>query len=404
MWWRLLLAAVIGLLIGVVVVLGINTKRVQVDERGLKSELQQIQSELSNLKAQVAEAKASSLVGTARAKPAAVDAALDTASSIGVPAPPKQDMETKRSAQIDPETKKSEVDAVEKAAANVPDSAVADTPDCQKLMGLIRSATEKKDLQDLKGAEAVTSLKDCKGQVDKRTQDLNNQYKAEGCDQHPDAEQCKKTKEEMKQNDDLDKLLKVVLTIVAIYLIMDGDVETGLLLLTLANGIGSSSPQGASGSTGTNGSPSAQTAQSVTPSSDNASAQAVAANGFKGTGTDIACVFGDESHTSLSCTFRGNQDSKVLIDPKNAVLPANDQAGRADIQKYLADAISANNGNSLVTWCARDGGKDPHNWLSGIILQQSGNYYPITITSKQGVAAIVFSEKSHTVANDCKAF
>ena len=382
--------------------LGFRLHGVQKDVVTLQGAVGSLRSDVAQVKIRVAEAL---LQGKDKqgAKVAAIDAVKDAANAVRFPTPTERLMATENSSQIDDATKKEQLEAIETKEISAPKSAAdAGVPECQDTLNIIKSSVDQKDLGGLKSADAVGSLKNCKNELDKHKQELDTRYKAQGCEAHPDTSECKKTADEMKQTDLLQDLVKVALVAAAIYLIMDGDVPTGLLLLSLANGVGnaSSSPPASPSSAQSDGpAEPGNSDQKATPLNNDKSNSST--NTFPGTGHDIECHHpNNKPATVLMCNLVGHSDQIVEIDPTQS--PDSTSPGRSDIALWFSEAIKANDGQAIVRWCTHKNKQDPSDWLGGIILKHGGDFYPIRIQPGHSGTQVVYSESTEKVQDNCK--
>jgi hypothetical protein len=331
-----------------------------------------LQNELRTLQLQL-QAQALEAQKKPEAKEAAAAAAIASAKDVGLPPPSEDEIEKKA---LRPETKEAEKKAVDDAASKLqtaeakPENTSSE-PDCATLAAMLKDSSKEK-LTDPKTLEL---LKKCKAEADQKTQQDKKDYQDSGCPDHPNTPECQQKRQQIHDDNSVNDLIKLILVAAAIYLIMDGDVATGLLLLSLANGGG---PGGAGGGgPEQDGAPTPTvSAPGATPSATNATAST--ATTFPGTGGTLVCEI--PTANTLSCYSRGDPTKKrVPIDPSNTIVDLSRDPDRARVAQYLADAIK--NRTQVITFCAPRTQSQGNGVLDEVVLKHEDSFYAITIST-----------------------
>lgn len=393
---RVALALFVGVLLGALVFEGYKRMRPEVEVppteiQSLVSKVSEVSGNIDLVQRMVLELQANVLLGqnSDRAKPAA-EAAIAAAKSEGLPAPSVEEvvdgkLEAHSKNEIDTSLHE-QVDSMNKSMQDEGMKGV-DVSNCKDLFSALANQTDKSAALTSPGT--VEKLKACKGQIDSEKKRLEQEYKDMGCDADPTKEGCGEKRKQIEKADDFDKVVKLILIAAAIYFMVNGDLATGLLLLSMANGMGAGSGSGG-GSEGTRQG-AGQTAQASNDEKESPG------RGILGTGGTIVC---DKSRrTILACQDTKNPSRRVEIDPEKFEPSAD--AGSQDAKAALTASINDSRGASL-TLC--ESGKQAAGiaFIKGFVLSKDGRHYLIRATPENEGFGVVLSYPPRHSADEQK--
>lgn len=348
--------------------------------------LQPLKKDVQALQLQVAEVRALASLGLRPdPKSAAQDLVIAAANTVSYPAPSKQEFESN---SLTEQTKSAQAkrvnDEAEKLAKETNDEGVKkDLPNCAESANKLKGDAYK-NVQD---PATIEALKNCKSEIDRTRQEHEKEYKAMGCEQRPQDADCQKKRDQMKKDETLAFIVKVLLIAVAAYLMYLGQTEAGMAVLMLALSSGGSD-SGSGQGTGPGGSGTGSSAPTTTVSAPGPGAtqgtsttpppgSTPAVRLFPGTGGSMVCEVNDPP--SLTCYLKQDQSKKAKIDPKQLVTI---DADRGQVASYLSDTIKA--ARPVISFCEARPGSTSNDVVSALILQQDSNYYLIGVEREAG--------------------